>query len=64
MKNENSPRRDFVKKSLALTTGLAFGGSILQSLTAEAETAFGDSPVAANEKEFRMGESVLRNYLW
>jgi putative membrane protein len=56
MKNETTDRRDFVKKSLALSAGLTLGGSLLQTLTAEAATVeFNGNPMAANEKEFRMG---------
>jgi putative membrane protein len=53
MENNNTPRRDFLKKSVALSAGLTLAGSLLQSFNAEAATA-PDSPMAANEKEFRM----------
>lgn len=54
MENNNTPRRDFIKKSVALSAGLTLAGSLLQSFNAEAAVAPG-SPMAANEKEFRMG---------
>lgn len=55
MENTTTPRRDFIKKSVALSAGLTLAGSMLTSLNAEAETPiFTDTPMAANEKEFRM----------
>ncbi|TSJ41082.1 DUF4142 domain-containing protein [Mucilaginibacter corticis] len=60
--NETSPRRDFMKKSLtgtiALSAGLTLGSTLLGTLTANAgstDYVAPDSPIAANEKEFRMG---------
>lgn len=56
MENEISPRRAFMKKSLALSAGLTLGSTLLQTFSAEASTNYvSGSPVAANEKEFRMG---------
>lgn len=62
MENKTTPRRDFMKKSLAIGAGLAFSGSMLQVLDTDAaelnETGnamFSGAPVAANEKQFRMG---------
>ena len=57
---EKTPRRVFFKKSvtgtLALSAGMPLLTSLLQSFTAEAGTTpLGDSPMAATEKEFRMG---------
>ncbi|MBL4674738.1 MAG: DUF4142 domain-containing protein [Mucilaginibacter sp.] len=59
MNNEQiSPRRDFVKKSIAgtiaLSSALTFSATLLASFKVEAENAPG-SPVANNEKQFRMG---------
>lgn len=54
MENNTSPRRDFIKKSVAMSAGLTLAGSLLQSFQAEAAVALG-SPMAANEKEYRMG---------
>lgn len=60
--NEKTPRRAFFKKSIKDTIALGAGASLtlslLQSFTADATTpavAFGDAPMASNEKEFRMG---------
>lgn len=60
--NPNTPRRDFFRKSitstLALSAGLSVTASLLQSFTAAPSEAAGNlpqSPVAATEKEFRMG---------
>ncbi len=58
--DEKTPRRAFFKKSIkdsiALGAGASFTLSLLQSFTAGASTvSFGDVPMAANEKEFRMG---------
>lgn len=59
-KNSNlSPRRDFVKKSLAgtlaLTAGLSGMASILSSFNADnGAMLLMEAPTAANEKEFRM----------
>ena len=56
MENEKNPRRAFMKKSIALSAGLVLGSNLLQTLDAEASTNFvSGSPIAANEKEFRMG---------
>ena len=56
MENETSPRRAFMKKSLALGAGLTLGGTLLQTFSVEASTTYvSGSPMAANEKEFRMG---------
>ncbi|QQL49430.1 DUF4142 domain-containing protein [Mucilaginibacter ginkgonis] len=55
---EKTSRRDFVTKSIAgtvaLSGALTFGATLLQSFETEAASA-PNSPVAANEKEFRMG---------
>ncbi len=62
--NEKTPRRVFFKKSIKDTIALGAGASLtlslLQSFTADAATAtvaFGDAPtpMASNEKEFRVG---------
>ncbi len=59
--NEKTPRRAFFKKSIKDTIALGAGASLtlslLQSFTtdATAAVAFGDAPMASNEKEFRMG---------
>lgn len=57
MKNETTHRRDFMKKSLALGAGLTLSNTFLQTLSAEAAITYatGSSPMAANEKDFRMG---------
>jgi putative membrane protein len=54
MENNTIERRDFLKKTMALSAGVALTGSMLQSFNAEAAVAPGQ-PMAANEKEFRMG---------
>lgn len=55
MENNTNPRRDFIKKSVALSAGLTLAGNLLTAANAEAETAIlMDSPMAASEKEFRM----------
>src|ERR1700761_746460 len=54
MENTNTPRRDFLKKSVALSAGLTLTNTMLQSFTTEAAVPPG-SPMAANEKDFRMG---------
>ncbi len=55
---ETTSRRDFVTKSIAgtvaLSGALTFGATLLQSFDVEAAAA-PDSPIAANEKQFRMG---------
>ncbi|WP_158798996.1 DUF4142 domain-containing protein [Pedobacter sp. L105] len=56
MENETNQRRAFMKKSLALSAALTLGGTLLETLSAEAATNYvAGSPMAANEKEFRMG---------
>jgi len=60
MENEQSGRRDFVKKSitgtLALGTGFSLAASLMSLSEAHAaETEFNGEPTAANEKAFRMG---------
>ena len=56
---DNTPRRDFFKKSvsgtLALTAGMPLLTSLVSSLTAQAASPLDDSPTAATEKEFRQG---------
>ncbi|SEM77348.1 Tat (twin-arginine translocation) pathway signal sequence [Mucilaginibacter gossypiicola] len=54
MKDNTIERRDFLKKSIALSAGLTVAGSMLTSFNAEAATVV-DNPMATNEKEFRMG---------
>lgn len=55
MENNTTPRRDFIKKSVALSAGLTFAGNMLSTVNADAESAIlMDTPMAANEKEFRM----------
>ncbi|TSJ36352.1 DUF4142 domain-containing protein [Mucilaginibacter corticis] len=54
MKDNTIERRDFLKKSMALSAGLTLAGGMLQSFNAGAATVV-DHPMAANEKEFRMG---------
>ncbi len=58
--DEKTPRRAFFKKlikdTIALGAGASLTLSLLQSFTTEdAANALAGSPVAANEKEFRMG---------
>jgi predicted outer membrane protein len=53
MKDNTIERRDFLKKSMALSAGLTVAGGMLSSFNAEAAIVV-DSPMAANEKEFRM----------
>lgn len=58
--NETNPRRDFVKSTLAgtiaLTAGLTGTAALFESFTTDNSTAeFTGQPVAATEKEFRMG---------
>lgn len=58
--DEKTPRRAFFKQSIkntiALGAGTSFTLSLLQSFTADASpVSFGNSPVATNEKEYRMG---------
>ena len=58
--NETTPRRDFVKRSLAgtfaLTAGLSATAALLESFTgADNNAEFTGAPAASNEKEFRMG---------
>lgn len=58
--NENSGRRDFVKKSITGTIAMSAGLSLAASLfnfseATAAEAIISGAPEAANEKEFRMG---------
>lgn len=60
MNNEQSGRRDFVKKSitgtLAMGAGLSIAGSIFSITEANAsESEWNGEPIASNEKAFRMG---------
>jgi predicted outer membrane protein len=55
----NQPRRDFIKNSLtgtiALAAGLSASGTLLQTLTANAETKRISTASALTEKDFRNG---------
>jgi len=57
--NGTTPRRDFLKKTvtgtIAMTAGLSATAMLLESFTISDTAEFTGQPIAATEKEFRMG---------